>query len=68
MPNLYLWKVIQGVILILVIINAQIYAFEMGSVHANHPVRTLVDAIAAGIDIRNRSTAISVRKTGKIDG
>jgi hypothetical protein len=44
--------VIQGVVLVFVIIYSHLSSAELDFIHANYPVRTIVDAITTRIDIR----------------
>jgi len=44
--------VTQGVILVFVIVDSRLQSVELVIIHANHPVRSIVAAIATRIDIR----------------
>jgi hypothetical protein len=46
------WTVIQGVILVLVMINNELLNYGLVFIHANHPVRIIQGAIPTRIDIR----------------
>ena len=52
LPKPFPWTVSQGVILVFVIVNSRLQSVELVIIHANHPVRSIVAAIATRIDIR----------------